>query len=46
LKSITISDQEYERIKFIAKYWKMSVYEVLITAINQELRLVNNLESE
>lgn len=46
MKTITITDQEYERIEFIAKYWKTSAYNVVKTAINQELRLVNNLESE
>ena len=46
MKSITISDQEYERIQFIAKYWKMSVHDVVITGINQEFRLVNNLKSD
>lgn len=46
MKAITISDQEYERIQFIGKYWKKSVHDVVITAINQEMKLVNELESE
>ncbi len=45
MTDIPFSDEYYERLVFIGKYWKISIDDVLKKAINEELKLINELES-
>ncbi len=40
MKSIAITNRDFEKLTLIAKIWHMTKYQVLRTALDQEMKLI------
>ncbi len=44
-RSITLSKTDYEKLERLAKAWNMTTFNVVKTAINQEIKMLDQMLS-